>query len=32
MDPVARRIVASWVATDIIWGSLFAYVLRPTKQ
>jgi hypothetical protein len=31
MDPLARRIVASWIATDIIWGSLFIYVLKRAK-
>jgi hypothetical protein len=28
MDPIAKRIVFSWIATDIIWVSLFIYVLR----
>jgi hypothetical protein len=26
MDPVSRRIVFSWIATDIIWAALFIYV------
>jgi hypothetical protein len=28
MDPVSRRIVMSWIATDIVWASLFMYVER----
>jgi hypothetical protein len=28
MDPIAKRIVFSWIATDIIWASLFIYVLK----
>jgi hypothetical protein len=31
MDPVAKRIVASWIATDIIWASLFVYALKRAK-
>lgn len=31
MDPLAKRIVASWIATDIIWASLFVYVLKRAK-
>jgi len=31
MDPLAKRIVASWIATDIIWASLFIHVLRRAK-
>ena len=26
MHPVSKRIVLSWIATDIIWASLFIYV------
>jgi hypothetical protein len=31
VGPLAKRIVASWIATDIIWASLFAYVLKRAK-
>ena len=31
MDPLAKRIVASWIATDIIWASLFIYALKRAK-
>ena len=31
MDPLSRRIVMSWVATDIIWASLFIYVQKRQK-
>jgi hypothetical protein len=31
MDPLAKRIIASRVATDIIWASLFIYVLKRSK-
>jgi hypothetical protein len=31
MDPLSRRIVMSWVATDIIWASLFIYVQKLQK-
>jgi hypothetical protein len=31
MDPLSRRIVMSWIATDIIWASLFAYVQKRQK-
>ena len=28
MSPVAKRIVLSWIATDVIWASLFIYVSK----
>jgi hypothetical protein len=28
MDPVSKRIVLSWIATDIIWAALFIYVQK----
>jgi hypothetical protein len=28
VDPISKRIVFSWIATDIIWGALFVYVLK----
>ena len=28
MSPVAKRILFSWIATDILWASLFIYVLK----
>jgi hypothetical protein len=31
MSPLAKRIVFSWIATDIIWGSLLIYVLKREK-
>jgi hypothetical protein len=31
MSPLAKRIVFSWIATDIVWGVLFAWVLRREK-
>jgi hypothetical protein len=31
MDPLSKRIVLSWIATDIIWASLFVYVLKRAK-
>jgi hypothetical protein len=26
MHPISKRILVSWIATDIIWASLFIYV------
>jgi hypothetical protein len=26
MHPISKRIVISWIATDVIWASLFIYV------
>jgi hypothetical protein len=31
MDPVSKRIVLSWIATDIIWASLFIFVQKRQK-
>ena len=31
MDPLSRRIVISWIATDIVWASLFIYVQKRQK-
>jgi len=31
VDPLAKRIVACWIATDIVWASLFLYVLKRAK-
>jgi hypothetical protein len=31
MDPLSRRIVMSWIATDIVWASLFIYVQKRQK-
>jgi hypothetical protein len=28
MDPVSKRIVLSWIATDIIWAALFIYIQK----
>jgi hypothetical protein len=28
MSPLARRVIASWIATDLIWGALLVYVLK----
>jgi hypothetical protein len=32
MDPVSKRIVLSWIATDIIWASLFIFVQKRQKD
>ena len=32
MSPLAKRIVFSWVATDLIWGALLVYVLKRDKS
>jgi hypothetical protein len=32
MHPISKRIVASWIATDIIWASLFIYVEKRLKR
>jgi hypothetical protein len=32
MDPLSKRIVACWIATDIIWASLFVYVQKRAKS
>jgi hypothetical protein len=31
VDPLSRRIVMSWIATDIIWASLFIHVQKRQK-
>jgi hypothetical protein len=28
MSPLAKRIVACWIATDVIWCSLLVWVLK----
>jgi hypothetical protein len=32
VSPLAQRIVFSWVATDVIWASLFIYVLKREQS
>jgi hypothetical protein len=32
MDPLSKRIVFSWIATDLIWASLFIYVQKRNQQ
>ena len=32
MDPLVRRIVVSWIATDIIWGALFVWALKRQQD
>lgn len=32
MDPLSKRIVLSWIATDFIWASLFIYVQKRQKD
>ena len=32
MDPLSKRIVFSWIATDIIWGALFIYVQKQNEK
>ena len=31
MHPISKRIVLFWIATDIIWASLFIYVEKRHK-
>jgi hypothetical protein len=31
VDPLSWRIVMSWIATDIIWASLFIYHQKRQK-
>jgi hypothetical protein len=31
VDPLSKRIVFSWIATDIIWAALFIYVQKREK-
>lgn len=28
MSPLSKRIVMSWIATDVIWASLFIWVQK----
>jgi hypothetical protein len=28
VSPLAKRIAFSWIVTDVIWASLFIYVLK----
>jgi hypothetical protein len=30
VDALSKRIVFSWIATDIIWGALFIWVQRQS--
>ena len=32
MDPISKRIAFSWIATDIIWASLFIYVEKRNQR
>jgi hypothetical protein len=32
MDLLSKRIVFSWIATDIIWAALFIYVQRRQQE
>jgi hypothetical protein len=32
VDPLLKRIVVSWIATDLIWASLFVYVQKRAKS
>ena len=32
MDPPSKRIVACWIATDIVWASLFVYVQKQAQK
>jgi hypothetical protein len=32
MSPLSKRIILSWIATDIIWASLFIYVEKRHKD
>jgi hypothetical protein len=32
MDAISKRIVVSWIATDIIWASLFVYAQKRAKS
>jgi hypothetical protein len=31
MDALSQRIVAAWIAPDIIWASLFIYVQKRAQ-
>jgi hypothetical protein len=32
MSPLAKRIVLSWIATDVIWATLFIWVLKREQD
>jgi hypothetical protein len=32
VNPISKRIVCSWIATDIIWASLFIYGDKLSKR
>jgi hypothetical protein len=32
VSPLAKRIVFSWIATDVIWASLFIWVLKREQR
>jgi hypothetical protein len=32
MDALSTRVVACWIATDIIWASLFVYVQKRANS
>jgi len=31
VDPLSKRIVISWIGTDLIWASLFIYAQKRQK-
>jgi hypothetical protein len=31
MSPISKRIVMSWIATDIVWCSLFIFAEKQQK-
>ncbi len=32
MDPLSKRIVFSWIATDVIWCALLVYSLKQHEK
>jgi len=32
MDPLSKRIVACWIATDVIWAPLLVYALKQAQK
>jgi hypothetical protein len=32
MSPISKRIVLSWILTDIVWALLFIYVEKRQKE
>jgi hypothetical protein len=32
VSPLSKRIVISWIATDVIWASLFIWVQRREQN